>query len=333
MHQLKNKILFLLQNYSAYAYICIMEKTIFKYLEFSLPIHNCVIIPDFGGFILNMEPAAFLSNGEIKSPKHSIVFNPELNHNDGIIASYIAKDEKISYNAACKKIKEFVTVIKTNLKDGKTVSFGNLGSFTTDAEGNILFAQNRSIIHPGLFGLYPTSIKQLAEIDKIIVRDKRNLSIKYTIGAVAAGVAAIALFITPINIKDSNNRTSQKADFISAITSSLSQRNSEIVKDLDNKTENGQITNTAENSLIKPKSGRIYYIIVGGEDTMDRANNLLSKIKKNGFNDADIIEGSDRYRIYISSFEDKTQAESFLDSFRKENPKFETAWLYSKRNN
>ncbi|SBV95786.1 SPOR domain-containing protein [uncultured Dysgonomonas sp.] len=310
-----------------------MEKTIFKYLEISLPIHNCVIIPDFGGFILNMEPAIFLSNGAIKPPKHSIVFNPELNHNDGIIASYITKDEKISYNAACKKIKEFVTAIKTKLKDGKTIPFGNIGSFTTDTEGNILFAPNRSIMHPGLFGLYPTSIKQLAEIDKIIIRDKRNLSLKYTIGAVAASVAAIALFITPINIKDSNSKISQKADFISTITSSLSPRNSEIVKDLENKTETKQITNTAEDSPVKLKSGRIYYIIVGGEDTMDRANNLLSKIKKNGFNDADIVEGGDRYRIYISSFEDKTQAESYLDSFRKENPKFETAWLYSKRNN
>lgn len=310
-----------------------MEKTIFKYLEISLPIHNCVIIPDFGGFILNMEPAIFLSNGAIKPPKHSIVFNPELNHNDGIIASYITKDEKISYNAACKKIKEFVTAIKTKLKDGKTIPFGNIGSFTTDTEGNILFARNRSIMHPGLFGLYPTSIKQLAEIDKIIIRDKRNLSLKYTIGAVAASVAAIALFITPINIKDSNSKISQKADFISTITSSLSPRNSEIVKDLENKTETKQITNTAEDSPVKLRSGRIYYIIVGGEDTMDRANNLLSKIKKNGFNDADIVEGGDRYRIYISSFEDKTQAESYLDSFRKENPKFETAWLYSKRNN
>lgn len=311
-----------------------MEKTIFKYLEFSLPIHNCVIIPDFGGFILNMEPAGFLSNGEIKPPKHSIVFNPELNHNDGIIASYITKDEKISYNAACKKIKEFVAATKMNLKDGRTVPFGNLGSFTTDNEGNILFAQNRSIIHPGLFGLCPTSIKQLSEIDKIIVRNKRNLSLKYTIGAVAAGVAAITLFMTPVNIKDSNNKTSQKADFISTITSSLSHYQDKGIEDLSNQTYNTeQAGNTTEESSAKPKSGRIYYIIVGGEDTMDRANNLLSKIKNNGFNNANIVEGDDRYRIYISSFEDKTQAESFLDTFRKENPKFETAWLYSKRNN
>jgi len=311
-----------------------MEKTIFKYLEFSLPIHNCVIIPDFGGFILNMEPAGFLSNGEIKPPKHSIVFNPELNHNDGIIASYITKDEKISYNAACKKIKEFVAATKMNLKDGRTVPFGNLGSFTTDNEGNILFAQNRSIIHPGLFGLCPTSIKQLSEIDKIIVRNKRNLSLKYTIGAVAASIAAITLFMTPVNIKDSNNKTSQKADFISTITSSLSHYQDKGIEDLSNQTYNTeQAGNTTEESSAKPKSGRIYYIIVGGEDTMDRANNLLSKIKNNGFNNANIVEGDDRYRIYISSFEDKTQAESFLDTFRKENPKFETAWLYSKRNN
>ncbi|GAB6120612.1 HU domain-containing protein [Dysgonomonas termitidis] len=311
-----------------------MEKTILTYLEFSLPIHNCVIIPDFGGFILNMEPAVFLSNGEINPPKNSIVFNPELNHNDGIIASYISKNENISYNAACKRIKEFVATIKMGLKDGKTVPFGNLGSFTSDNGGNIIFVQNIMIIHPGLFGLYPMGIKQLAEIDKITFRNKRNLSLKYTIGAIAASVAAITLFMTPVSIKDSNNKNSQKADFISTITSSLSHYQDKEVENVSNQAYSTEQTgNTTEENPARPKSGRLYYIIVGGEDTMDRANNLLAKIKNNGFNKANIVEGGDRYRIYVSSFDDKTEAESFLDTFRKENPKFESAWLYSKRNN
>jgi hypothetical protein len=279
-----------------------------------------------------MEPAIFLSNGEINPPKHSIVFNPELNHNDGIIASYITKNENISYNAACKKIKEFVATIKMSLKDGKTVPFGNLGSFTSDNGSNIIFVQNKMIIHPGLFGLYPMGIKQLAEIDKVTFRNKRNQSLKYAISAVSASVAAITLFMTPINIKDSSNKLPQKADFISTVTRSLSHHQNIEAEDLNNQAYTiEQVDNTTEDSSTKLKSGRIYYIIVGGEDTMDRANNLLTKIKSNGFNNANIVEGSDRYRIYVSSFDDKTEAESFLDTFRKENPKFETAWLYSKR--
>ncbi len=59
---------------------------------------------------------------------------------------------------------------------------------------------------------------------------------------------------------------------------------------------------------------------------------LLNKIKSTTFPTAAIVETTDRYRIYVSSFNDKIQAETFLDGFRKENPKYETAWLYSKRN-
>lgn len=311
-----------------------MEKTIFKYLEFSLPIHNCVILPDLGGFIVNMESAIFLSNGEIAPPKHSIVFNPELNHNDGIIASYITRDENISYNAASKKIKEFVAATKNSLKNGKTVSVSNLGSLTSDNEGNIIFAQNKAITLPCLFGLYPTNIKQLSEIDKIIVREKRNLSLKYRLGSIAASVAAITLFMTPININDNKSKSHQKADFISTITSSLSNQQYESTTALSNQTDITEPeSNKTEDIAVHPKPIRTYYIIVGGEDTAERANNLLSKIKGNGFKDANIIQGGDRYRIYISSFDDKIQAESFLDTFRSENSKFASAWLYSKRNN
>ncbi|MDR1884351.1 MAG: SPOR domain-containing protein [Prevotella sp.] len=308
-----------------------MEKTIFKYLEFSLPIHNCVIIPDFGGFILNMEPAIFLSTGEIDPPKHNIVFNAELSHDDGIIASCIVKDENISYNAACKKIKEFVAAIKKELKNGKTVPCGNLGSLTSDNGMNITFVRSKTFAWPAFFGLYPAGIKQLAEIDKMSVRARRDTSLKYTIGSIAAAVAAVVLFMTPIHIKDSNNRVIQNADFISTVTSSLSYLHKEPEKTGMPADSIKPADVASDDSPVNTKSVRTYYIIVGGENTIGKADKLLSKIKSYGFEDADIVEGGDRYRIYISSFDDKTLAESFLDTFRKENPEFETAWLYSKR--
>lgn len=307
-----------------------MRTTIFDYLEFSLSAYNCVIIPDFGGFIINLDSASISFNGDINPPKKSIVFNPDLKHDDGILTSYISKNENISYNAASKKMKDVVLSLKSDIKSGKSIHCANLGKLVSNSDGNITFSSNKTVLFPAQYGLCPTEIRRLSVIETISVKEKRNISLKYTTTSIAAAVAAILLFIAPSgNIKDTNTgNATQKADFISGITTSLTSIN----------IKNQISTPVAEDKkdvIIEPsikKAPRTYYIIIGGEEAKNRADNLLDKIQKNSFPKAQMLATNDRYRIYISSFDDKTQAETFLDTFRKENPAFKTAWLYSKRN-
>ncbi len=306
-----------------------MRKTIFEYLEFALSAYNCVVIPDFGGFIMNVNPAVLSISGEIKPPKQSIVFNPVLKHDDGILASYISKGEEVSYNTALKKIKEFVSNLKNDLKSGKTIECAKLGVLRTDND-NIAFIAKADAIYPSLFGLYPTRIKQLGMIEQSVTKEKRSLSLRYAATGIAAAIAALMMFIAPGgSIKDANNINTQKADFMSSITATLSSRQNSI-EPISQPEEKIAKEETAIEQKVAPT--RTYYIIIGGEDSPARADRLLNKMKESGFADAKILETSDRYRIYISSFDDKSEAESFLTSFRKENPKYETAWLFSKRN-
>lgn len=294
-----------------------MEKIIFKYLEFLLPIHNCVIIPEFGGFIINVE-STNLANRGINAPAYHIVFNSEIKHNDGILASYIIKEENLSYNAACIKIKDFAKRIQAELKTSKSVQCGNLGFFTSDEFGNTIFLSNKSAVYPAFFGLDSVGLRQLVEIDRTSITKRRFFSLKYAVGGVAAIAASLFLFVAPsFNIKDSS--VTQEAGFLSSIVDTQAHTNVLIEE---------QNNIVAEDVKL---STRTYYIVVAGEETKTRANRLLGKIKAT-FPDADIIVTADRYRIYVSSFTDKAQGEAFLETFRKENPKYETAWLFSKRN-
>lgn len=309
-----------------------MEKWIFRYLEFLLPVHNCVIIPDFGGFIVNTT-AVLDSEGDNMLPQYSIVFNPELRHDDGIIASYISKDENVSYNAACKKIKDSVKTIQADLKSGKSVICSNIGILTTDGAGNISFRSNRNVVYPAYYGLCPITIKKLSEISPFAGKEKQKIPTKYALSGIAATIAAILMFAVPIaNVNDRDYQSSNKASFISSITipsltSSSSIDTSAIVNEISlTKTQEAVVE--SENKSV---STRTYYIIIGGEDDKIRAERLLNKIKSTDFPSAEIVETSNRYRVYTSSFEDKGQAESYLESFRKENPKYQTAWLFSKK--
>lgn len=296
-----------------------MKNDIFKYLEYSLFVHNYVVIPGLGGFIVNLDSA--YSGINIESPRFKIAFNPELNHDDGILVSYIVKDEKVSYNAASQRIKDFVKGLKRDLQDNIVVSFG-FGQMFLDKERNISFVENKTVSHPLFYGLTAVKLQYLTDIRGASVKETKHVLLRNVMGGVAAVAAAVFLFVVP-SINISNNEKNQEAGFLHTLTKSLS---------LDTNPDSSLSDVKEEIQLDHKIQGRIYYIVVGGEDSKSRAQNLLEKVQLSGFSKAAIIESEERYRIYIASFTDKVEGESFLQTFRKENPKYESAWLYSKRN-
>ncbi|MDR1707234.1 MAG: SPOR domain-containing protein [Prevotella sp.] len=296
-----------------------MKNDIFKYLEYSLFVHNYVVIPGLGGFIINLDSA--YPGVNIESPKFKVAFNPELNHDDGILVSYIVKDEKLSYNAASQRIKDFVKELKRDLQNDVVVSFG-FGRIFLDKERNISFIENQSIAHPLFYGLTSVKLQYLTDIRGASVKEAKHVLLRNVMGGVAAVAAAVFLFAVP-SINISNNENNQEAGFIHTLTNSLP---------LNIKSDSSLLDIKEEIQLENKIFARTYYIVVGGEDSKSRAEHLLEKVQLSGFNKAAIVESEERYRVYVASFTDKMEGESFLETFRKENPKYESAWLYSKRN-
>lgn len=296
-----------------------MKNDIFKYLEYSLFVHNYVVIPGLGGFIINLDSA--YSGINIESPKFKIVFNPELNHDDGILVSYIVKDEKVSYNIASQRIKDFVKELKRDLQNDEVVSLG-FGQIFLDKERNLSFVENKSVVHPLFYGLTSVKLKYLTDIRDTSAKEGKHVLGRYVLGGVAAVAAAMFLFVVP-SINISNKEAHQEAGFIHSLSNALA---------LDTKVDSSLLDIKEDVPADIKIEGRTYYIVVGGEDSKSRAERLLEKVQLSGFNKAAIVESTERYRIYIASFTDKTEGESFLETFRKENPKYESAWLYSKRN-
>ena len=76
-----------------------------EYISDLLFLHDCVIIPDFGGFICNYK-SAYIDDesGLICPPSKDILFNRNLTHNDGLLVSWIAGKENISYEKATSQL-------------------------------------------------------------------------------------------------------------------------------------------------------------------------------------------------------------------------------------
>jgi nucleoid DNA-binding protein/cell division protein FtsN len=107
--------------------------------------HDCVILPDFGGFIANYKPAGFKPDSHVFSPPaKNIVFNSSINSNDGLLVNYISKTENLSYNDARIEIANFVNFVKTDLDNNKTIVFDGIGTFIKQSE-KIVFTPDNTI--------------------------------------------------------------------------------------------------------------------------------------------------------------------------------------------
>lgn len=106
---------------------------VFQYISDLLLHHNCVIVPEFGGFIANHIPASI--NPVINSfapPRKEILFNSSLKHNDGLLATYIAQKENISFDDALFIIKNFVEVCMQLIKTDGKIEISRVGTIILD---------------------------------------------------------------------------------------------------------------------------------------------------------------------------------------------------------
>jgi nucleoid DNA-binding protein len=101
---------------------------------------DCVVIPDFGGFITNFDCAKINStNRFIAPPQKWLAFNALLKNDDGLLSNYISKEENISLSQASLKIKTFVEDTKKYLRFDNTYSIDGLGTFSQNDEEKIQF--------------------------------------------------------------------------------------------------------------------------------------------------------------------------------------------------
>ena len=101
---------------------------------------DCVVIPDFGGFVTNFHCAKInSSNRFIAPPQKWLAFNALLKNDDGLLSNYIAREENISISQANLKVKTFVENTRRYLRFDTTYTIDGLGIFSQNEEEKIQF--------------------------------------------------------------------------------------------------------------------------------------------------------------------------------------------------
>jgi hypothetical protein len=130
----RNKFLFLPANSNS------RIMTLGLYINELLYEHNCVVVPELGGFITRRVPAQInpVSN-KITPPGKKLAFNQGLNLNDGLLAKYVATREEIAYEKALDKIQSLIVELRQTLFEHRTVHLERVGTFYIDQDEVMTF--------------------------------------------------------------------------------------------------------------------------------------------------------------------------------------------------
>lgn len=178
-----------------------------RHIEILLLENDCVIIPDFGGFIAHYQPARYVKEENLYLPPvRTIGFNPQLTINDGLLVQSYMQAYHTDFPDATRMIEKEVIELKENLyKEGCTEIHG-IGILHYNIHNSYEFHPNEDgALSPALYGLSSFSINGLdkivptvAPVGKLLPKpEKRKRTIRFHrqwIGNAVAVAAAVIMF-------------------------------------------------------------------------------------------------------------------------------------------
>lgn len=313
--------------------IIFVYMTLATYISDLLYRYECVIIPNFGGFVTN-EISAKVNHytHTFSAPSKQLTFNSHLQNNDGLLTNYIANIQQISYNKALKIIENEVNEWKLKLNT-EELELENIGSFQISKSGKLLFEPANTINYlTSSFGLntfvspaikriaYKEKVKQLETIAPILPtkenKNKLPVFLKY------AATAAIFIALGTIGWNEY-----QKVEF-NKLVQKAEKEQQKVEKTIQEATF--EIKNPLPAITLNViKETYNFHIIAGAFREPENAEKKLQQLIDKGYN-AKIL-GVNKWnltQVSYESFNSRTEAINALNSIKKNESK--DAWLLVK---
>ncbi len=165
--------------------------------------HDCVIVPQWGGFLTHYRPARLDEARKlIHPPGKDLSFNRHLVRNDGLLADHLAKREGIGFDQATARIDAEVNGWRDALDRSGRLELERIGIFYRDAEHNLQFdPDRRASFSKEAFGLRPLPAVPVGVLKRaaapqeptVIAMPAKRAERKAFPWAVAATVAALLI--------------------------------------------------------------------------------------------------------------------------------------------
>jgi hypothetical protein len=298
--------------------------------------YDCVIIPGLGGFVCNGRSAWYdEENEEMVPPSRDVIFNPNLIHNDGLLAQEIMRARDLSYSEAMKYVEEEASFMVRQLTEGKPVEIARVGRLYSGDDGVTRFLPDSELVRVlSSFGHARIPLSKLVEKkEKKVVPIHSPLVVKI---ARAAAVIALPIVLGGAWIlSDSSNSSTLLSvlptfDTEAIVSTFMPSEGSALFN-----TSNEEITETieieyateevdlllSENKEEEEETLAIQmnFLIIGGAFSIEEnALNLAETLKLEGFNPTHHYQNHNKLNLVaLGEFETESSAREALKEARK----------------
>ncbi len=290
-----------------------------QYIREILLLNDCVIIPEFGGFVANYKPAK-VENNQFFPPTKEVAFNNKLVSNDGLLINFISEAEGIDYFSAKLKLESFVDETLLNLEKKRNVYFEGIGYLHYDSRENLQFEpQLKDNLLVDSYGLQSFTYEKIyqrqmpkpaAKIDyhepvPVIFQQRRIKKLAIAIPLL------IAMAIIPMK---HNNEYLSKSDM--GMWATLTQSTPVESAPVQEQTQAETITSVAADEVVEQK----YFIIGGSFKSEENANKYIDQLKEQGYTGKNLGVYNGLNRVAMVGFATMPEAQKELNNMLAKNP-------------
>ena len=348
----------MLANY----YLCIVIE-LQRHIEILLLDNDCVIVPDFGGFVAHHVAARYeVDDCMFLPPTRTLGFNPQLRINDSLLVQSYINALDISYPEALLRIEREVDEMKQELNEKGYFTLEDIGTLSINSEGNIQFEPcEAGVLSPNFYGLsacvFPTlkdirkakltsnetpevvKSEQVADsallefIDNEEQNEDRAIEIKmsWIRNAVAIAAAVIAFFLITTPIANSDLSTRSMSNMQGNLLTKL------MPKDTNMAPAKPVVKPTAASAPAKeevkqeaaPTTEPTFCIVLASHVKLSNAESYVEQLKKRGIKDAEVYIHRNTVRVVCGSYKTESEAYRHLNKMNNDE-EFAEAWVYKK---
>jgi len=290
-----------------------------QYIKELLLLNDCVIIPEFGGFVANYKPAT-IENNQFLPPTKEIAFNNKLISNDGLLINYISEAQGVDYFNAKQKLDSFVEETMLNLERNRNVYFDGVGYLHYDSRENLQFEpQLKQNLLVESYGLQNFSYEKLYQRQMpkpaIKVEYREPVPVIFQQRKLKKLVIAIPLLIALALIPMKHNN-----EYLSKSDMGMWETMMQITPTAPLQTpEQNSTENTAP--VLATETEELNYFIIGGSfKSEENANKYIQQLKEQGYNGQNLGIFKGLNRIAMKGFATMEEAQKELNSMLSKNP-------------
>lgn len=316
-----------------------------KHIESLLISHNCVIVPELGGFVAGYVPATYLAEEYLfLPPKRSVGFNPSLSLNDGLLVQSYMYAYDVNFPEATAMIENTVNELKKELQNRGEVTLGNIGKIYLSVDGRYEFAHSESgILSPELYALDAFTITPAeskatnldVEDEKESTRSKKSYILrinKQIVNYAAAAVVAIFFYIMWATPLSTISTTSNVASIIPtpAQVEQVQPESQVVLKAVADTVASptvAEVQSSDEESIEVVSPENCFTIVLVSKVSLKNANDHAQLLASEGFDGAKVFEKGKMRRVIYNTYSSQEEAYAHLSELKQQSRHFANAWI------